>query len=123
MPKKITFLDPVGQMSGKFAPTNVKPRAFQNGRWIGAKMLTSGIYATNGIPRSTWQMRTKGRTTPYTASELASMDKFAAVSRSTAEVMKNPAKLNQAMTEFQAQSTYRYLRTYVWHREWNNYQG
>lgn len=123
MPKKITFLDPVANLSGKFAPTNVKPRAFQNGKWIGAKMLTAGVYANNGIPRSNWQMRTKGRTTPYTASELASMNKFAAVSRSTANVMKNPQLLQIAMTEFQAQSTYRYLRSYVWHREWENYQG
>lgn len=123
MPKKITFLDPIGQMSGKFAPTNVKPRAFQNGRWIGAKMLTSGAYATNGIPRSNWQIRTKGRTTPYTASELAQMDKFAAVSRAVRRVMMSPQELVQAQAEFAAQSTYKRLRTYLWNREWSNYQG
>ena len=37
--------------------------------------------------------------------------------------MKNPASLNTAMTEFQAQTTYKKLRNYVWHREWENYQG
>lgn len=123
MPKKITFLDPVGMMSGKFAPTNVKPRAFQNGKWIGAKMLTAGIYAPNGTPRANWQMRTKQRQTPYTATELSQMDKFGAVSRAVKEVMRNPTKLNTALTEFKAQTTYKTLRNYVWHREWDNYQG
>ena len=123
MPKMITFLDPVGMMSGKFAPTNVKPRAFQNGKWIGAKMLTATMYAPNGTPRCTWQMRTKQRQTGYSASELSQMDKFGAVSRAVKEVMRNPTKLNTAQTEFKAQSTYLTLRSYVWHREWDNYQG
>ena len=122
MPKVIQFLDPVGLMSGKFAPTNVKPRAFQNGKWIGAKILTSIKYLPNGTPRCTWQMRTKQRSTPYKASELTAMEKFGAVSTAVKNVMRNPTSLNQAQIEFKAQSTYRTLRSYVWHREWENYQ-
>lgn len=123
MPKKITFLDPVGMMSGKFAPTNVKPRAFQNGRWIGAKMLTATMYAPNGTPRCTWQMRSRQRQKPYTATEFGQMQKFGAVSTAVKNVMRNPTLLNTAQTEFKAQSTYLTLRSYVWHREWDNYQG
>ena len=37
--------------------------------------------------------------------------------------MKTPNLLNVAMTEFAAQTTYKKLRSYVWHREWENYQG
>lgn len=123
MPKVIQFIEPVSLMSGKFAPTNVKPRAFQNGKFIGAKILSATMFAPNGTPRCTWQMKTKQRRTPYTASELAAMDKFGSVSRAVKTVMHNPTLLNTAQTEFKAQSTYLTLRSYVWHREWDNYQG
>ena len=38
-------------------------------------------------------------------------------------VFIDPQSLNTAQTEFKAQTTYRKLRDYVWHREWENYQG
>jgi len=75
-----------------------------------------------GEDRKYTQIRGK-RSTPYTAAELARFDKFASVSRATAAVMKNPASLATAQTEFNAQTTYKKLRNYVWHREWENYQG
>ena len=107
---KVVFLDPIDHVSGK----------------LSRKSRVTYCYRQNsneaGDDRKYTQIRGK-RTTPYTAAELARFDKFAAVARSTAAVMKNPASLNTAMTEFQAQSTYKKLRNYVWHREWENYQG
>ena len=107
---KVVFLDPIDHVSGK----------------LSKKSRVTYCYRANsnesGEDRKYTQIRGK-RSTPYTAAELARFDKFAAVARSTAAVMKNPASLNTAMTEFQAQSTYKKLRNYVWHREWENYQG
>ena len=107
---KVVFLDPIDHVSGK----------------LSRKSRVTYCYRQNsneaGDDRKYTQIRGK-RSTPYTAAELARFDKFAAVARSTAAVMKNPASLNTAMTEFQAQTTYKKLRNYVWHREWENYQG
>ena len=102
---KVVFLDPIDHVSGK----------------LSKKSRVTYMYKSDTDRRYT-QIRGK-RSTPYTAAELARFDKFASVSRATAAVMKNPASLNTAMTEFQAQTTYRKLRSYVWHREWENYQG
>ena len=107
---KVVFLDPIDHVSGK----------------LSKKSRVTYCYRANsneaGEDRKYTQIRGK-RSTPYTAAELARFDKFAAVARSTAAVMKNPASLNTAMTEFQAQTTYKKLRNCVWHREWENYQG
>ncbi len=63
------------------------------------------------------------RSTPYTAAELARFDKFSAVAKAVAAVMKNPASLQTAQAEFAAQTTFKKLRNYLWDREWANYQG
>ena len=102
---QVVYLDPIDHVSGK----------------LSKKSRVTYMYKAD-TDRKYTQIRGK-RSTPYTAAELARFDKFAAVARSTAAVMKNPASLNTAMTEFQAQSTYKKLRSYVWHREWENYQG
>ena len=102
---KVYFLDPIDHVSGK----------------LSKKSRVTYMYKSD-TDRKYTQIRGK-RTTPYTAAELARFDKFASVSRSTANVMKTPNLLQVAMTEFQAQSTCRKLRSYVWHREWDNYQG
>ena len=102
---QVVYLDPIDHVSGK----------------LSKKSRVTYMYKAD-TDRKYTQIRGK-RTTPYTAAELARFDKFASVSRSTANVMKNPTLLQTAMTEFQAQTTYRKLRNYVWHREWDNYQG
>ena len=107
---KVVFLDPIDHVSGK----------------LSKKSRVTYCFRANsneaGEDRKYTQIRGK-RSTPYTAAELARFDKFAAVARSTAAVMKNPASLATAQTEFNAQTTYKKLRNYVWHREWENYQG
>ena len=102
---QVVYLDPIDHVSGK----------------LSKKSRVTYMYKAD-TDRKYTQIRGK-RTTPYTAAELARFDKFAAVARSTAAVMKNPASLATAQTEFNAQTTYRKLRSYVWHREWENYQG
>ena len=102
---KVVFLDPVDHVSGK----------------LSKKSRVTYMYKADSDRKYT-QIRGK-RKTPYTAAELARFDKFAAVAQATAAVMKNPTSLNTAQTEFKAQTTYRKLRDYVWHREWQNYQG
>ena len=102
---KVVFLDPVDHVSGK----------------LSKKSRVTYMYKAENDRKYT-QIRGK-RMTPYTADELARFDKFAAVARATAAVMKNPTSLNTAQTEFKAQTTYNKLRDYVWHREWENYQG
>ena len=108
---KVTFLDPIDHVSGKLSKKSRVTYCYRH----------PGL-SEKGEDRRYTQIRGK-RSTPYTAAELARFDKFAAVARSTAAVMKNPQSLQTAMTEFQAQSTYKKLRNYVWHREWENYQG
>ena len=102
---KVVFLDPVDHVSGKLSKKS---------------RVTYCFKAEN--ERKYTQIRGK-RTTPYSADELARFDKFTAVAQATAAVMKNPTSLNTAQTEFKAQTTYKKLRDYVWHREWENYQG
>ena len=102
---KVVFLDPVDHVSGK----------------LSKKSRVTYMYKAENDRKYT-QIRGK-RKTPYSADELARFDKFAAVARATAAVMKNPQSLNTAQTEFKAQTTYKKLRDYVWHREWENYQG
>ena len=102
---QVVYLDPIDHVSGK----------------LSKKSRVTYMYKAD-TDRKYTQIRGK-RTTPYTAAELARFDKFASVSRSTANVMKTPNLLNVAMTEFAAQTTYKKLRSYVWHREWENYQG
>ena len=102
---KVVFLDPIDHVSGKLSKKSRVTYCYRNEN-----------------DRQYTQIRGK-RKTPYSADELARFDKFAAVSRATAAVMKNPQSLNTAQTEFKAQTTYKKLRDYVWHREWENYQG
>ena len=102
---KVLFLDPIDHVSGK----------------LSKKSRVTYCYRNESDRRFT-QIRGK-RKTPYSADELARFDKFAAVAQATAAVMKNPTSLNTAQTEFKAQTTYKKLRDYVWHREWENYQG
>ena len=107
---KVVFLDPIDHVSGKLSKRSRVTYCFRANS------------NEAGEDRKYTQIRGK-RSTPYTAAELARFDKFAAVARSTAAVMKNPASLATAQTEFNAQTTYKKLRNYVWHREWENYQG
>ena len=102
---KVVFLDPIDHVSGK----------------LSKKSRVTYCYKAENDRKFT-QIRGKRRT-PYTADEMARFDKFSSVAKSTANVMKTPNLLQVAQTEFAAQSTYRKLRDYVWHREWENYQG
>ena len=107
---KVVFLDPIDHVSGK----------------LSRKSRVTYCFRSNsneaGEDRRFTQIRGK-RSTPYTAAELARFDKFAAVAKAVAQVLKNPSSLQTAQTEFAAQSTYKKLRNYVWHREWTNYEG
>lgn len=123
MGKNITFMAPIETVSGKLAPSTARAGKGPWKRYFSVRTLTATMYEPSGTPRNIMAFHSNGRSTPYRASELAMFDKFASVSRSTANVMKHPQLLQTAMTEFQAQSTYKTLRNYVWHREWENYQG
>lgn len=123
MSKNITFMAPIESVSGKLAPSTARAGYGNWKRYFSVRTLSALIYEAGGTPRNVMAFHSRGRSTPYTASELAAFDKFASVSRRTAQVMKNPQSLNQALIEFKAQSTYKTLRNYVWHREWENYNG
>ena len=107
---KVVFLDPIDHVSGK----------------LSKKSRVTYCYRANsneaGEERKYTQIRGK-RSTPYTAAELARFDKFSAVAKAVAAVMKNPAALQTAQAEFAAQTTFKKLRNYLWDREWSNYQG
>ena len=108
---RVHFLDPIDYISGKIA----------------RKTRTTYCYrpaslSEKGEDRRYTQIRGK-RSTPYTAAELARFDKFSAVAKAVAAVMKNPAALQTAQAEFAAQTTFKKLRNYLWDREWSNYQG
>ena len=77
---KVVFLDPIDHVSGK----------------LSKKSRVTYCYRANsneaGEERKYTQIRGK-RSTPYTAAELARFDKFSAVAKAVAAVMKNPAAL------------------------------
>ena len=102
---KVVFLDPIDHVSGK----------------LSKKSRVTYCYRNESDRRFT-QIRGK-RKTPYSADELARFDKFSAVAKAVAAVMKNPASLQTAQAEFAAQTTFKKLRNYLWDREWSNYQG
>ena len=102
---KVYFLDPIDHVSGK----------------LSKKSRVTYMYKADSDRKYT-QIRGK-RTTPYSADELARFAKFSTVSKAVANVMTTPNLLQVAQTEFAAQTTYRKLRDYIWHREWENYQG
>ena len=102
---KVVFLDPIDHVSGK----------------LSKRSRVTYCYKQENDRKFT-QIRRK-RMTPYTAEELARFDKFAAVARAVAAVMHDPTLLQQAQVEFAAQTTYKKLRDYLWHREWVNYNG
>ena len=108
---QVVYLDPIDHVSGKLSKKSRVTYMYSDGRNNEANK-----------ERRYTQIRGK-RKTPYTADELARFDKFAAVSRAVAAVMHNPQSLQTAQTEFAAQTTYKKLRNYVWHREWTNYNG
>lgn len=123
MPKTVKLMDPITEATGKIAPSSARRgrggwKAFFGFRTI--KRTMAGILDN---PKIVMALYSRVRSTPYTASELAAYDKFASVNRSVANVMRNPTLLNTALIEFKAQTTYKTLRNYVWHREWDNYQG
>lgn len=123
MGKTVGLMYPIDVATGKIAPSYARRG---HGGWkafFGFRTIRRTMAGALDTPRIIMALYSKVRSTPYTAAELARFDKFAAVSRSTAAVLKNPQTLAQAQTEFNAQTTYKTLRNYVWHREWENYQG
>ena len=108
---KVTFLDPIDHVSGKLSKNSRVTYCFR-----------PASMSEHGEERKYTQIRGK-RSTPYTAAELARFDKFSAVAKAVAAVMKNPAALQTAQAEFAAQTTFKKLRNYLWDREWSNYQG
>ena len=108
---RVYFLDPIDYVSGKLARKTRTTYCYRD-----------ASLSEKGVDRRFTQLRGK-RKTAYTADELARFDKFSAVAKAVAAVMHNPTSLQTAQTEFAAQTTYKKLRNYVWHREWVNYQG
>ncbi len=116
---KVVFMDPIDHVSGKLSKNSRVTYCYRH----------PGL-SEKGEDRKYTQIRGK-RSTPYTAAELARFDKFSAVAKAVAAVMKNPAALvmknpaalQTAQAEFAAQTTFKKLRNYLWDREWSNYQG
>ena len=108
---KVVFMDPIDHVSGKLS---------KNSRVT--YLYRPAALSEHGEDRRFTQIRGK-RSTPYTAAELARFDKFSAVAKAVAAVMKNPASLQTAQAEFAAQTTFKKLRNYLWDREWSNYAG
>ena len=108
---KVVFMDPIDHVSGKLSKNSRVTYCYR-----------PASMSEHGEERKYTQIRGK-RSTPYTAAELARFDKFSAVAKAVAAVMKNPAALQTAQAEFAAQTTFKKLRNYLWDREWSNYQG
>lgn len=115
---------PFEAQSGKLAPSTLSRKQGGWAKFFGLRILTNtGGRGQLEVPRVVMAYYSKARSKPYTAAELARWDKFSAVSKAVAAVMKNPAALQTAQAEFAAQHTFIKLRAYIWDREWNNYQG
>ena len=76
---KVVFMDPIDHVSGKLSKNSRVTYCFR-----------PASMSEHGEERKYTQIRGK-RSTPYTAAELARFDKFSAVAKAVAAVMKNPA--------------------------------
>lgn len=115
---------PIESATGKIAPSTQKRRQGGWGKFFGFRTLNdTGAFGTKPVPQIMLAFYKNVRSKPYTAAELARFDKFSAVSKAVAAVMKNPAALQTAQAEFAAQHTFKKLRAYIWDREWSNYAG
>lgn len=121
MPKTVKLMDPITEATGKIAPSWARRGRGGWKAFFGFRTITRTMAGNLDNPKIVMALYSRVRSTGYSASEMARFEKFASVSRSTANVMRNPTLLNTAQTEFKAQSTYKTLRNYVWHREWENY--
>lgn len=121
MGKTVKLMDPITEATGKIAPSYARRGRGGWKAFFGFRTITRTMAGELENPRIVMALYSRVRSTPYTAAELARFDRFSAVSKSTAAVLKNPATLATAQTEFNAQTTYKTLRNYVWHREWENY--
>jgi len=61
------------------------------------------------------------RSTPFTAEDLARQLRFKTVSAAVAARMKDPAKMIADNTAFNAQSTYKTMKSYLWALEKASY--
>lgn len=124
MPKDCNLMAPIESATGKIAPSTQKRLKGGWGKFFGFRTLNyTGQFGDKPAPRVVLAFYKNVRSTPYLAAELARWDRFSSVSKAVRRVMRSPQELQQAQAEFAAQSTYKKLRAYIWHREWDNYQG
>lgn len=113
----VSFVLPFEKLTGKYARVKDKVSKKNPGfKWCGGVTHHRNVLNTSSV------FRIQPRTSAYSTEELAKQTKFGAVAKALSAVYKNPAAYQTAVAEFQAQSTYKYLRDYIWHREWANYQ-
>lgn len=104
MSKKISYMAPVEEMSGKFGNANT-PLVYGYGGFIGRP---SPYF--NG--RKFFAFKNKGRTSAYSASELAYQQKFKQASQQAAADIKDPQKIPSITAAFKAQKKYKTLFTF-----------
>ena len=107
-------MPPVEQMRGKFAQKNEKT---SNG--VTFFVGTGRRWSTTGM----WSYKKLYRTTPVKPSETAARLKFATVHARAIDRSQNAQTLPVDRANFRNQTRYKTFLGFLFHLEWDNYQG
>lgn len=109
--RRLINMAPVEQIRGKFAQAkdkNVRMFIGTGRRWRTTNM---------------WAFKINARSTAVKPSETAQRQKFASVQSSTIDRMHDITTLAQDQRAFRAQSKYPTFHGFIFHLEWDAYQG
>ena len=111
---KVEWADAIKTVSGALVKINKKsPHAADQKMVLG----THRVAPTTSTGCSRIYLRglsSVTRSTPFTAEDLARQLRFKTVSAAVAARMKDPAKMIADNTAFNAQSTYKTMKSYLW---------
>lgn len=108
--RRIECMSPIQYMHGKLGKKSI-PLTQGRGGFIGSSRRYSSI--------NYFSFKNQGRTSLYSASELAYMQKFGQAATNAAAALKDPAQIPTITAGFKAQTKYKTLFTYAWKLEWD----
>lgn len=118
MSRVVKFMQPVSYMSGKYAQKRVKAGLKGASVFIGTHRSKSGL---NSFSTCVNYGKFKTAAAEMAASERQS--KFAAVAALARTRMVDPTKMDNDIAAFEAQTKYTTRFGYLFHLEWDNYEG
>jgi len=111
---KVEWADAIKTVSGALVKINKKSPHAADQKMV---LATHRVAPTESNQCSNLYLRGLSavtRSTPFTAEDLARQLRFKTVSAAVAARMKDPAKMIADNTAFNAQSTYKTMKSYLW---------